>query len=878
MQRFFLSPGFSKADKNMFPISERVVAAIGICKPYFKLTILFVLLLSSPVYSQKAKPFTVKDLKVTWQLITNNYLQKPVSISSFSIENKGKSTFPTSGWTIYFNCNREIFKGSATGNVIIKHLNGDIYQLMPDSNFLPIQKGEIRIITFTSGGSILNYTAAPNGLYLVWDINPDKGISFENYIISPITDTTEKYVTPAMTFQKNKSIQEIPANELVKIFPTPMEYNELNGEFVLDANIHITTDPSFMQESEYLAGEISSMIGKKPGILTNTISGKFIMIHKESMADEAYKLKVSNEGIEISAFSGAGVFYAIQSLRSLMPASAWTGGQKEIRIPAVSVKDAPRFGFRSFSLDVARNFQQKNEILKVLDLMALYKLNTLHFHFIDDEGWRIEIPGLPELTKVGANRGHTLDSKLFLPPSYGSGPDTGNFPASGFYSRADFIDILRYATASHISVIPEIESPGHSRAAIRAMDARYDKFMQQGKRAEAEMYLLRDIDDQSKYRSAQLWTDNVMCVALPSTYRFLEKVIDELILMYAEANAPLSTVHLGGDEVPEGTWQKSPACLKLINRDSILHSTDDLWYYFFGKVNRILKDRKLSLSGWEEIAMRKTMLNGKKKYIPNPGFSNEDFRVNVWNNGIGWGSEDLPYRLANAGYKVVLSCVSNQYFDLAYEKSPGEPGAYWCGFVDTDKPFKFIPFNYYTNTTESAEGNPVDSSLFIGKDQLTDFGKSNILGIEGLLWSENVRSPEMLEYMFIPKLFGLAERAWANDPAWATEKGKSTRQRKYEDAWSEFVNVIGKREFPRLDYMNGGFNYRISPVGISVENGEVMANCQFPGLTVRYTTDGSVPTSRSKMYMGPISEKGKISFCAFSSNGRNGRITVIENK
>jgi hexosaminidase len=847
-------------------------------KTCFGIAIFFMLWLSLPAFSQKTELFPVKDLQISWQLVTNNFQHRPMNLSSFILKNKGNVKFPASGWTIYFNCNREIFPASVTGNVFIKHVNGDIYQVTPDTAFAAVKKGESRHITYISEGAILNYTAAPSGLFLVWDRNPEKGISLSDYTISPIRDTTVAFVTPGITYEKNHLIQQIPDSQLIRIFPTPSEYKALAGEFVLDSRVLIVTDALFMQEAAYLSGEIYSMIGIKPGINTAAEAAKSIHIKKVPMAKEAYQLSVLPDKIEISASSGAGVFYAIQSLRSLMPPSARAGGQNAIRIPSVLVSDAPRFGFRSLSLDVARNFQQKQEILKVLDLMALYKLNVLHFHLTDDEGWRIEIPGLPELTRVGANRGHTNDSKQFLPPSFGAGPEPGRLPASGYYSKADFTEILRYAAERFIRVVPEIETPGHCRAAIKAMDARYNNEMQQGNRAGAEQYLLRDLNDQSTYSSAQLWTDNVMCVAMPSAYRFLEKVIDELILMYAEANAPLSTVHLGGDEVPEGTWEKSPVCLELMKNDSSLHSADDLWYYYMANINQLLKARKLALSGWEEIAMRKTLLNGVKHFIPNPEFAQEDFRVHVWNNGIGWGSEDLPYRLANAGYKVVLSCVSNQYFDLAYEKYPEEPGAYWGGFVDADKQFKFIPFDYYRNTTENAEGNPVDSTLFIGKDRLTDYGKSNILGIEGLLWSENVRSPGMLEYMLVPKILGLAERAWAKDPAWASEKDAMKCRQGYEKAWSGFVNVIGQREFPRLDNLSGGFNYRIPPVGAIIEQEKVIANCQFPGLLIRYSTDGSLPTSRSKIYSGPISEKGKISLCAFSPDGRKGRITVIINE
>lgn len=842
------------------------------------LSIILLLFLGSAAETHPGKHYTEKNLYITWHLITNNYNRKAVILSSLTLQNNGKETFPNAGWTLYFNYNREILENGITGEAIIEHVNGDIYQLKPGPKFKGIKAGQSNIITYVSEGELLNYTSAPSGFYIVWDQNPEKGESITHFKIDPIIDTTVSFVTPESTYYKNLSIQDIPESKLIKIFPTPVTYREMNGEFVLDADVHITSDPKFKKEADFLAEEIKVLIGQNPIINTETKSGKTIILKNMLMADGAYTLNVMPDKIEIAAATASGIFYGIQSLRTLMPPGSWSGVSSSVKIPAVSVADAPRFEYRSLMLDVARNFQPKQQILKILDLMALYKLNVLHLHFSDDEGWRIQIPSLPELTDIGSRRGHTLDSKKFLPASYGAGPEPGHLPGSGYYTKDDFIGILKYANDRHIQVIPEIESPGHSRAAIKAMDVRYEKFMLQGNKVEAERYLLRDIHDQSKYSSAQLWTDNVMCVALPSTYSFLEKVIDELISMYKEAKAPLTTIHLGGDEVPEGAWEHSPVCRELINTDTTLSTTNDLWYYYFGRVNRILKSRNLFLSGWEEAAMRKTTLDGTKHFIPNPDFVNEGFRVNVWNNVIGWGSEDLPYRLANAGYKVVLSCVSNQYFDLAYEKSPEEPGYYWGGFQDVDKPFYFIPFDYYKNTKEDTDGKPVSESLLRGKDRLTDYGKSNIAGVQGLLWAENVRSTAMQEYLLLPKLLGLAERAWSKDPDWATEKNNDKSQQMYNEAWSVFTNISGKRELPRLDYFQNGYNYRIPTPGAIVQNGTVFSNFQFPGFVLRYTTDGTEPDLNSKIYSGPITEKSIIKLSAFSAKGRKGRSITMHNE
>jgi hexosaminidase len=364
-----------------------------------------------------------------------------------------------------------------------------------------------------------------------------------------------------------------------------------------------------------------------------------------------------------------------------------------------------------------------------------------------------------------------------------------------------------------------------------------------------------------------------MNVAMPSVYVFLAKVIDDLKDIYRKADIPLTMVHVGGDEVPAGVWEGSPICRELMKKENMA-SVDDLWYYYFRKVNKILVEKGLKMYGWEEIGMRKTMLDGAKLNIPNPDFVNDNFMVDVWNNVLGWGAEDLAYKLANAGYKVVLSQVSNYYFDMAYQKSFDEPGYYWGGFVDVDKPFYFIPFDYFKNAQEDLFGNPLDRSIFIGKERLNDYGKSNITGIQGLIWSENMISNDRLEYMLLPKLLGMAERAWAPSPSWSTEKDSSTAAKDYSQAWSVFVNTLAKRELPKLDYLGGGFNYRIPEPGVIIQDGKVIVNSEFPGMQIRYTTDGTDPVLTSKIYEGPIEDNGKVKVRLFNTRGRGGRISI----
>ena len=355
----------------------------------------------------------------------------------------------------------------------------------------------------------------------------------------------------------------------------------------------------------------------------------------------------------------------------------------------------------------------------------------------------------------------------------------------------------------------------------------------------------------------------------------MERVVDDLRGMYKEADAPLQTIHFGGDEVPGGVWEKSPSVQKLMTSNSSVKNTDDLWYYYFGKVNQLLKTRKLFLSGWEEIGLKKVKQNGRVTWVPNETFANENFRVNVWKNSPGSGAEDLAYRMANAGYKVILTGVTHMYLDLAYNQLSQEPGQYWGGYVDIDKPFYFIPYDYLRNLKDDNTGNRISPSLIKSREVLTAKGKANIVGIEAPLWSETNRTPQQFEYKMFPKLLAVAERAWAKDPTWAMETNEAKSGQLYDQAWSEFINKVGKRELPRLDVYAGGYEYRIPSVGARVINGKVAANVQFPGLTIRYTTDGTEPTAQSPVYAGAVASSGPVNFKVFNASGRSGQTVTI---
>jgi hexosaminidase len=197
------------------------------------------------------------------------------------------------------------------------------------------------------------------------------------------------------------------------------------------------------------------------------------------------------------------------------------------------------------------------------------------------------------------------------------------------------------------------------------------------------------------------------------------------------------------------------------------------------------------------------------------------------------------------------------------------------GFVDIDKPFDFIPFDYYHNQKEDSRGNPLPAGIFTGKDRLTDYGRENVLGIQACLWSESSHEDGRIEYMLMPKLLGFAERAWAPDPDWAKERDEAKAAALYREAWSRFVSVVGRRELPRLDFEGLRFNYRIPAPGLKVVDGAVRCNLQLPGFTLRYTTDGTEPTAASPAVEASIPATGIIRVAAFDTRGRKGATSTL---
>lgn len=825
---------------------------------------------------------------LTWSFQGNN-VEEAYYSAAFVLKNMGKETLGDEGWALYFSQQgRGVMDESVTGNVNIKHINGDLLSITPKEGFT-LEPGASVEIAYRKPGSMLLESESPLHPYMVYedsDSESSTAISIGEYSLLPFP-SLDKFYPPEMgivlpdaawVYEQNSPTSLLETEKTGKVIPTPVKELYTGSNMALYDDLAIAYQTGLENEATYLSERLEEVSGNttkvvegsegRPGTITlrtdNNISGK-----------EAYQLAATpEEGIIISGSDKAGVFYGIQTLLSIIPPGAWANPSSTLEIEMVYVEDRPAFGYRGLHLDIARNFIEADDIKKLMRVMAYYKMNKLHLHMTDDEGWRLEIPSLPELTEVGAHRGHTASERDHLIPAYGSGPDPapeGNH-GSGYLSREAFIDLLLFAKAHHIEVIPEINFPGHARAAIYAMETRYDRLMAEGKQEEAEWYRLIDPKDASVYNSAQNFNDNVICVCTEGPYRLFETVVDEVIDMYEEAGLTLEILNTGGDEVPAGVWKGSPLCQAFMEEHPEFGKFENLQAYFGGRIFEILKKKNLVMAGWEEIVMKK---NEEGIWIPNPEFVGSDMLPLVWNSILD--NLDLGNRLANAGFPIILCNVNNFYFDLAYTHHPAERGLYWGGFVNTRSSFDFIPYDVFKCNLADKWGNPYDPETdFAGMEKLKLDAHKQIVGLQAELWSETVKGGAMAEYYYLPKLIGFAERAWVGQASWGMIADQGKRVEAMDMDWNRFANIVGQRDMPRLDYLFGGFNYRLPPPGAVVLDGKLHANVDFPGLTLRYTTDGTEPNVNSSLYSEPVEISGKVMIRSFDTRGRGSRISVVE--
>jgi len=841
-----------------------------------------------------------RDLEIHWTLV-ENAADGQSHRARWAITNKGHVPLAARGWTIYFNMlqlasRHPILEIPPT--VKITHFSGDLFKLQPAGTFRPLAPGATFTFEYRGVEAINKPSWGPEGVYIVFENergDEERPSVIGKMTIEPFTRPAQinrgevdqtPIPTPAYLHRQNLKLSRLPAASVGKVTPTPVVYRGLDLEMEISPDWTIRAGNGLQRDAHYLARMLGTVFGKEPETNVGTIPepgtillkiGEVSVAGKRRKAgSEAYTLSVEPErGVVIEGADADGVFHGIQTLLQLFPPHAFAGQSAATVLPGVHIEDAPRFAYRGQHLDVSHNFHRKESILRLLDRMAFYKLNKFHFQLSDDEGWRIEIPELPELTAVGGGRAHTRDNDGVLHPTYGSGPfrDPPTH-GTGFYTRQDFIEIIQHARDLHIEVIPEINVPAHARAALIAMKAREKRLTAEGKQEAARAYQLDDPGDTSQYISAQGFLDNAVCVVNEPVYRFLETIISSFEDMFQQAGVPLKVWHFGADEVPAGVWAESPLCQQFLSRHPEIQGTSGLKNYFVRRILEILKRHQLQAACWQEAALDHVLVGGVSRDNPLPEFTGGRLIPYVWNNLRG--NEDLCNRFANMGYPTVLCCVTNLYFDLAYNKDPLEPGLSWGGFIDARSPFEFAPEDVFKSTRVDSMGRPYDRrKLYQDRESLTAAGRRSVLGIQGQIWCETIKGPEMLDYYVYPKQIGLAERAWAARPQWARTADLGAYDRGVQAAWNEFANRLGQRELPRLDYLLGGTAYRLPPPGAVIQHGTLEASAAYPGLVIRYTTDGSDPTAASTQYTGPVAVTGTVKLSTFDTRGRASRVTAV---
>lgn len=728
---------------------------------------------------------------------------------------------PASGWALYFNTVSGLKRGPQEGGLVVEQASGTHYRIRPAAGFVPVPAGGTWRATVRAAEPMVRVDKGPRGAYLVFDTDPDRAWPLAVQPEPLQAQAGDPQPPTAEALDEAYRAQAAPPALLPPVFPPPRAWQAGSGTLRWAGAPRIVAPPALAPEAAQLRAWLGSdrqadAAGPPVRLALGAVPGE--------ASPEAYRLVVDPaQGVTLTGRTPAGVARGLQSLRDLLPPRP---GAAEL--PALTVTDAPRYPYRGLMVDIARNFQSLATLQRTVELMARFKLNTLHLHLTDDEGWRLEIPGLPELTAFGARRGHSADPWRHLPPAQGSGADVADPYASGHLTRADYIALLRFAAARRITVLPEIEMPGHARAAVWAMAARERAL---AGRPEAAAYRLRDPDDKSAYRSAQRYTDNVMDPGLPGPYAFVDKVVGELAAMHREAGVPLQRLHVGADELPAGAWSASPAAAQAMSRLG-LKDRDALWNHFYRRVIGILQRHGVHADGWEELGALRVQRAGASRLDANPVFRGQGLRLFVWNN-LDDG-DGLAQRLATAGYDVVLAPATNLYFDMAHDAEPNEPGVDWATLLPLQQTWAYRP--------------------------LAD---AHVLGLQGTLFSEVMRGPERQQRLMLPRLFALAERAWS--PAATAEPAQ----------WPRFTKQLGTQVLPRLAAEMPGLAMWVPPPGLRRDGQRVQASTAWPGLVVRYSLDGSEPQATSPVLETALDSKGPVWAAAFAPGGQRSRSVML---
>ncbi len=766
--------------------------------------------------------------------------------------NDANGSLDDNAWKLYFHSTRRILQ-VASDEFTVTHVNGDLHYLSPNDQFAGFGGGVKSLKMITEFNHLVEtdfqpryWIARGNDAQLI--ANTDEETNENAYAMEITGDNRFEFVgeenpiaTSSLRFDRNDNFNaRLAASNSVdtaRIIPMPSSLTVGSGSLDIGSGFSFAS-------LDLPAASISALQTRQAQFMSTSAGVPLSASIDAGMAANTYTLNVTASGITMAASDQSMLFYAAQSLLALVQPGVGS-------IPLVSINDSPRFEFRGMHVDVARNFHSVDAMKKLIDQMAAYKLNKLHLHLSDDEGWRLEIPALPELTSVAGKRGFQTDENGnvtetdSLMPAMGSGPNTNN-QGSGFYSRAQFIDLLQYANDRFIEVIPEFDMPAHARAAVVAMRARARNL------GDSRNLNVRidDPDDTSRYITVQNYTDSFINPCVPGTYNFLQTIIGEVKDMYTAANLPFNVWHMGGDEAVnimlgfgfenpdtqnfDQPWAGSPVCAAFINDTAGVNSRDDLTPYFIKRVSQLVSDAGIpKLYAYQDIYGN---LSANELNTTGAG-------VGFWAalaNGNASNTIGSANSFSTRGFETVIGTPDFLYFDFPYEVDPKERGYYWAARqTNTEKVFKFTPENLAQNASISLEryGRP-----WTATNQGNNQGYA---GMQGFLWSETVRTPEQFDYMLFPRLLALAERAWhAADwelpyvagETFDSQSGQSNIDSINND-YATFAAAIGTRELLKLDA--AGIQYRVPPPGAKVIGGQLQMNSHFPGLALEYSNDGN---------------------------------------
>ena len=519
------------------------------------------------------------------------------------------------------------------------------------------------------------------------------------------------------------------------------------------------------------------------------------------IAAEGYNLTVSKQGVNIQASSAAGAFYGLQTLAQLA-----RNGKK---LPVTTIKDEPRFPYRGLHLDVSRHFFNTDYVKKQIDLVATYKINRLHWHLTDGAGWRLEIPGYPRLTEFAAwRKAANLQDWGKYDHHFCEKDEEGAY--GGYYTEADVREVLEYARLRHVTVIPEIEMPGHALAALAA-------------------YPELSCDSTQTYKVSPTWGvfEQVFCPS-ETTFKFFEGVMDEVVELF-----PSEYIHIGGDECPKTAWKNSAFCQQLIRQlglkddvtpskvDGMKHSKEDkLQSYFVTRMEKYLNGKGRNIIGWDEI------LEGG--LAPNATV-------------LSWRGVEGGLNAAKAGHNAIMAPMPYAYLDF-YQEDPEIAPTTIGGYTTLKKTYSY---------------NPVP-------DDADELVKKHIIGMQGNLWREYMKTSDRVDYQAFPRAMAIAETGWTLD---ANKNWKSFCERMV----TEFERLEVMDTKPCLNFFDVNINTHAD------ENGPLMVLLEtfYPNAEIRYTTDGSEPTYGSTLYEQPFALEGNIDLkaAAFKDGKMLGKVT-----